>query len=94
MNDAQNRIVHNYHYRDMYKSPINLSEARKTTTKSCTSEGNSPAAGDSGGLSWRVAYKKRCLEETKKSRQKLLSKFRHLQVYFFLPNISQSLNRI
>lgn len=78
MNDAQNRIVHNYHYRDMYKSPVNLSEARKTAT--CTSEGNSPAGGDSG-LSWRVAYKKRCLEETKKSRQKLLCKFRHLQVY-------------
>lgn len=56
-----------------YKSPINIAQIRKDE-----------AANSGEALSWRSAYKKRCLEETKKSRQKLLCKFRNLQVLFVL----------
>jgi hypothetical protein len=33
--------------------------------------------------SWRDAYKKRCFDEFKKSRQKLLTRFRNFQVTLF-----------
>jgi hypothetical protein len=66
-------------HKDMYKSP-----ARKGNfdhNQNIDSENNSP--------SWRSSYKKRCFDEFKKSRQKLLSKFRNLQVFFYFDSNKQ-----
>ena len=59
-------------YRDLYKSPNSRNIMQQNADCS-----NSPL---DGCLNWRNAYKKRCFDEFKKSRQKLISKFRNIQV--------------
>ena len=59
------------HHKEMYKSPC-----RNVDDNSQSGEPSDSNASPS----WRLAYKKRCFDEFKKSRQKLLSKFRNLQV--------------
>jgi hypothetical protein len=63
-------------HKEMYKSPCRDAQASHDNQ-------NVPAE---ASPSWRVAYKKRCFDEFKKSRQKLLSKFRNLQVRFQIIN--------
>lgn len=66
----------------MYKSPINVGDIRKKSSNETTV----PNEAALEPLSWRNAYKKRCLEESKKSRQKLLHKFRNIQVRYVSKN--------
>lgn len=74
LNASPSRIVHSYHqYRELYKSPHSIADVRKTSSDTDLIE----------PMSWRKAFKQRCIEETKKSRQKLLNKFRNLQVTLF-----------
>lgn len=57
-------------YQDLYKSPSGRRGAAEYTSDSNNNE--SP--------SWRNVYKKRCFDEFKKSRQKLVNRFRALEV--------------
>jgi hypothetical protein len=59
-------------HKEMYKSPCRGSPSNEAINSADQQNGASP--------SWRDAYKKRCYDEFKNSRQKLLSKFRNLQV--------------
>ena len=61
-------------HKEMYKSP------GMSRNGLDGSENSNQSVPDSMSPSWRNAYKKRCFDEFKKSRQKLLSKFRNLQV--------------
>ena len=64
-------------HQDLYKSPRNILNALKATTKSSDNATNqSPDLNDA----WRNAYKKRCFDELRKSRQKLVNKFRNFKV--------------
>ena len=67
MNISPSPVLKNlsrYSHQNLYKSPNRISEIN--------SNEESP--------SWRSAYKKRCFDEFKKSRLKLVNKFRNLQV--------------
>ena len=80
------RSTHKVSYRDLYKSPKSSSGGTRNMIYQSDDCNGSPV--DGGCLNWRSAYKKRCFDEFKKSRQKLLSKFRNLEVilieiYFF-----------
>lgn len=66
------RIAH----KDLYKSPNSSS---RNILQKFSNDGASSSA-DDGPLNWRNAYKKRCFDEFKKSRQRLITKFRNLQV--------------
>ena len=72
------RSIHKVSYRDLYKSPTSSSGGTRNMIYQSDDCNGSP--GDGGCLNWRSAYKKRCFDEFKKSRQKLLSKFRNLEV--------------
>jgi hypothetical protein len=66
------------HHQGMYKSP-------SLNRKAISNIGNVEIDKDSP--SWRNVYKKRCFDEFKKSRQKLVNRFRTLDVnYKFLKN--------
>lgn len=59
------------HHKEMYKSPYR------------NNPHNSPMNKENGATdspTWRNAYKKRCFDEFKKSRQKLINRFRNCQV--------------
>jgi hypothetical protein len=74
---SMSRTAPKVSYKDMYKSPTSAGH-RNMTHQSDDGCGGSPADGNC--LNWRSAYKKRCFDEFKKSRQKLLNKFRNLEV--------------
>lgn len=59
-------------YQDLYKSP---SGRRGPAIAEYTSDSN-----NNESPSWRNVYKKRCFDEFKKSRQKLVNRFRSLDV--------------
>jgi hypothetical protein len=72
------RSIHKVSYRDLYKSPTSSSGGTRNMIYQSDDCNGSPV--DGGCLNWRSAYKKRCFDEFKKSRQKLLCKFRNLEV--------------
>jgi hypothetical protein len=57
-------------YKDLYKSPIS------SPNRNC----NSCQPDADGNLNWRSAYKKRCFDQFKSSRQKLINKFRDIKI--------------
>ena len=63
-----------FSHQNLYKSPN-----RNAVNKEQELNGESP--------SWRNAYKKRCFDEFKRSRLKLVNKFRSLQVNLFFIKI-------
>lgn len=60
------------HHKEMYKSPFRHGVQNSPITKENDGMTESP--------SWRNAYKKRCFDQFKKSRQKLINRFRTCQV--------------
>lgn len=65
MNSSPARVANNMH-KHLYKSPGGFAHGiNQNNVESPT---------------WRDAYKKKCFEEFKKSRQKLITKFRKCQV--------------
>ena len=72
MNSPKPRLKNATNYQELYKSPA----SHRCATPEIDSNNNpSPA--------WRSIYKKRCFDEFKKSRQKLVNRFRDLKVNFF-----------
>ncbi len=72
MNSPRVSRVTKSHYQDMYKSPSSCKKSLDTALISDSNNNESP--------SWRNVYKKRCFDEFKKSRQKLVNRFRCLDV--------------
>lgn len=69
MNSPKPRLKNSTNLKDLYKSPAN----HRCATPEIDSNNNpSPA--------WRSLYKKRCFDEFKKSRAKLVNRFRDLNV--------------
>ena len=68
-NLSKNMVKSNY--KDMYKSPSTRKELFNNPGDNELDKHESP---------WRNAYKKRCFDEFKKSRSKLVNKFRTLNV--------------
>jgi hypothetical protein len=58
-------------HQELYKSPMNRNSLEANQSEN-GNQNDSP--------SWRNVYKKRCFDEFKKSRQKLVNKFRTLDV--------------
>ncbi|CAF0703806.1 unnamed protein product [Brachionus calyciflorus] len=60
------------HHKEMYKSPYRHNSHSSPMNANCKDMTESPT--------WRNAYKKRCFDEFKKSRQKLVNRFRNCQI--------------
>ena len=74
---------------EMYKSPMRGASSQAT----CAATALGGVGGDSSNASpsWRDAYKKRCFDEFKKSRQKLVNRFRNFKVLQTITSICQLL---
>jgi hypothetical protein len=62
-------------HKDMYKSPLGV-RVNNTDERAGSSDLNAQPQSPV----WREIYKKRCFDEFKKSRQKLVNKFRNFNV--------------
>ncbi len=80
MNSPRMTKVAKNHYQDMYKSP---SSCRKSVDSAVIADSN-----NNDSPNWRNVYKKRCFDEFKKSRQKLVNRFRSLDVSKFMKSFS------
>lgn len=69
MNSPKPRLKNATNLKDLYKSPVSH---RYATPEIDSNNNPSPA--------WRSLYKKRCFDEFKKSRAKLVNRFRDLNV--------------
>lgn len=70
-----------FSHQELYKSPQSLAAGLRVSSPSSRKVPTiNPAEVDSPNNLWRNAYKKRCFDEFKKSRQKLVSRFRNCQV--------------
>jgi len=67
INSSPKRNTNFINHKNLYKSP-------------CNAAGLTMDCGADGSPTWRNAYKRRCFDEFKKSRQKLLSKFRNFNI--------------
>jgi hypothetical protein len=70
----------NLNHKNLYKSPVPVANRAPM---------NDVQMENQGSPSWRDAYKKRCFDEFKKSRQKLMNKFRNFQVTRVNQNFSK-----
>lgn len=70
-----------FSHQELYKSPQSLAAGFRVGSPSSRKvPTTNPAEVDSPNNLWRNAYKKRCFDEFKKSRQKLVNRFRNCQL--------------
>lgn len=82
LNSPKPRLNH----KEMYKSPLRVAQMKSNLEPCAIFSDDSQSGADCSNVqspSWRDAYKKRCFDEFKKSRQKLVNRFRNFKVSFF-----------
>jgi hypothetical protein len=82
-------------HKEMYKSPLRIAQIKTNLEPNALFSDDSQSASDFPSVqspSWRDAYKKRCFDEFKKSRQKLVNRFRNFKVNFCFIFITMKCN--